>query len=761
MHVYSDNRMKENYSRCRVQMLFGSPNKTWIRVLMSEQSEYLAPEASQQEVYNTVHLQISRAKEELDSSRLQASAAEIELQIEHQTPWQRQTGYTNYFGHGNKDLVHPLVSLPAQHTLSITDNEMMLSNAMDSLFDKAKSSMLQRSNTVLYLFLSKDLDQAKAPWVRLGKDTEKTYQATWKRLMFFIIRISQTNVGMSSQDTTIQSWTLPTTSERLHVTHTLSLAAHRIARLIQFNTLGQQEKHLESYLLQIAIALFCYEAECKELEHPILSFLAHVAWRPVTQTFGDAADFCRSVSHIVWGARTLFCYNHFFSAGSRVSLSLLHSFIHERSKYLIESCLGPMSILFHKQAYAMMSTVHDPPAVNAFWGKDGTIIISDERIQISILIRYIHTMIKQTTHQIVAIAGSIDWLDQNLMLSITNNLSEESNGFWFGMQPDNQALVKSFSCIERLKNDMDFLQQYATINGDGSIAFKRIAAHHLIDSIEVIKKNLLLLTHMTSGIPSCGPEITSTTYANTSLHIRNFFILHGQVIMITSYHKAQKISGKTRLVCRFLPYLVGRLLVHYLTNLLPFQEMITALAGLKTHSTALMFAQTNLDEVTCRTTDDMTGHMRQTMLLASEGAQSLTIATYRHVAIALARQIPDVLRLHQSMTGETIVEDDTEQDAQILQAGHGALADLTYGMSSNILKAITPDVLELFQKISVQWHNLFGFEPMVLPKFDVFATCHDPWIKGKAKYLRSMGTGSEDPVSDRPRNQTPTERRPG
>ena len=178
MHVYSDNRMKENYSRCRVQMLFGSPNKTWIRVLMSEQSEYLAPEASQQEVYNTVHLQISRAKEELDSSRLQASAAEIELQIEHQTPWQRQTGYTNYFGHGNKDLVHPLVSLPAQHTLSATDNEMMLSNAMDSLFDKAKSSMLQRSNTVLYLFLSKDLDQAKAPWVRLGSNTEKTYQAT-------------------------------------------------------------------------------------------------------------------------------------------------------------------------------------------------------------------------------------------------------------------------------------------------------------------------------------------------------------------------------------------------------------------------------------------------------------------------------------------------------------------------------------------------------------------------------------------------------
>ena len=63
------------------------------------------------------------------------------------------------------------------------------------------------------------------------------------------------------------------------------------------------------------------------------------------------------------------------------------------------------------------------------------------------------------------------------------------------------------------------------------------------DRIRDFLRLLLLLIHMTSGQPARGEEITPIRHRNGMLQERNVFVINGQVMFVTRYHKSQALFG--------------------------------------------------------------------------------------------------------------------------------------------------------------------------------------------------------------------------
>ena len=93
-------------------------------------------------------------------------------------------------------------------------------------------------------------------------------------------------------------------------------------------------------------------------------------------------------------------------------------------------------------------------------------------------------------------------------------------------------------------------------------------------AVERFLEYLLILIHITGGQPGRGTGITMLRYANAMQSMRNIFIKEGQVMIVTEYHKSVVVMDQLKVIPRFLPERVGKLLVIYLADVLPFRQLL-------------------------------------------------------------------------------------------------------------------------------------------------------------------------------------------
>ena len=86
---------------------------------------------------------------------------------------------------------------------------------------------------------------------------------------------------------------------------------------------------------------------------------------------------------------------------------------------------------------------------------------------------------------------------------------------------------------------------------------------------------LLLCIHFTGGMPGRSIEIGSIKWCNTRTALRNVFMLHGRLLVVLEYQKAQYSTNRAFYVVRALPPLVSQLLFCYLAFVQPFAESLS------------------------------------------------------------------------------------------------------------------------------------------------------------------------------------------
>lgn len=57
--------------------------------------------------------------------------------------------------------------------------------------------------------------------------------------------------------------------------------------------------------------------------------------------------------------------------------------------------------------------------------------------------------------------------------------------------------------------------------------------------IDRFRELLLFCIHLTGGQPARGIEMTTLRFKNGYLQDRNIFVMHGQMVFVTRYHKSQ------------------------------------------------------------------------------------------------------------------------------------------------------------------------------------------------------------------------------
>jgi len=88
--------------------------------------------------------------------------------------------------------------------------------------------------------------------------------------------------------------------------------------------------------------------------------------------------------------------------------------------------------------------------------------------------------------------------------------------------------------------------------------------------VQKFLEHLLLLFHMTGGQPAREPEILSMRWRNGDT-IRNIFVDYSLVVGIPRYHKTRSTTREDQPIPRFLPAAVSKLVVYYLTIVIPFR----------------------------------------------------------------------------------------------------------------------------------------------------------------------------------------------
>jgi hypothetical protein len=94
--------------------------------------------------------------------------------------------------------------------------------------------------------------------------------------------------------------------------------------------------------------------------------------------------------------------------------------------------------------------------------------------------------------------------------------------------------------------------------------------------VRLFKEELIVLCHMAGGAPARGTEVVSirTENGESARAQRGVFIDNGMVELVTGYHKGYSKSGQAKIIHRYLPEEVGKLLVYYLWLVEPFVQTL-------------------------------------------------------------------------------------------------------------------------------------------------------------------------------------------
>ncbi|KAK6442801.1 hypothetical protein LTR95_000960 [Oleoguttula sp. CCFEE 5521] len=222
-----------------------------------------------------------------------------------------------------------------------------------------------------------------------------------------------------------------------------------------------------------------------------------------------------------------------------------------------------------------------------------------------------------------------------------DNPASTTRGWNLLQDPRNQKIFKGGNTLllQRVLEQTALREEFGTLEVDGAFAWSRARFQKYKTSATEFLEILLLLVHITGGQSARGPEILGLVHVNTACH-RNIFLEEGLIAIVTSYHKGYTCTGTTKIIHRYLPSEVSELLVIYLWLILPFiQKVGLLLRGKKCSPDALerhgpflwparddaQWPSTRLSVFTKRETGDTF-------------STPITVAMYRHIAIALSRR---------------------------------------------------------------------------------------------------------------------------
>lgn len=93
------------------------------------------------------------------------------------------------------------------------------------------------------------------------------------------------------------------------------------------------------------------------------------------------------------------------------------------------------------------------------------------------------------------------------------------------------------------------------------------------------REKLAFLIHVLGGLPARGTEIATVQYCNSQLSLRNVYVRDGLVLILIEYNKTEGVTEEPKIIGRYLPWRLSRLLVMFIADVIPFAEFLEVQIG--------------------------------------------------------------------------------------------------------------------------------------------------------------------------------------
>jgi len=225
-----------------------------------------------------------------------------------------------------------------------------------------------------------------------------------------------------------------------------------------------------------------------------------------------------------------------------------------RDKYLVEENDTPFAALHSLMNYGFVVGKDGVGQTLVSWSQDNHVLyIQGNDLAMDTWKAFLHEMVNMAEDQLVRelmLRPDLGMPDCNLW-EIEDDLSTIKLGHYFGRR-DESSWAKARR--EMLDWNMRASDPYGLIGGnyDDGVQFVRTAVDEYQRRDKEWRQKLYILMLATCGPPPRTTEMTSLRVMDSDLGKRNVFVLGGQVMFVTEYHKSQSIVNRQKVrMCEY------------------------------------------------------------------------------------------------------------------------------------------------------------------------------------------------------------------
>ena len=458
---------------------------------------------------------------------------------------------------------------------------------------------------------------------------------------------------------------------------------------------NQDDEVIRKLIFALSVAVHTQSVPTAIYDSPLLHFIAIEGIDELSLVLKTPSSFTTVLSSHILIARVLHLENG-FPPNVRKSGNVVDDFKKYHRRHIADECMTPIVELLSLRAYGLAKArTHNTKPTCSFNEDHSIIYYKDNKIFIESIKQMVHSVIGEAQNFICdrLVYRPLSYLESRDPSHFTDDMTFATNGKSFLDLPVNN--VKIGQGARRVMQWVEEAGRLSVLKGRGN-HFDPGKVNDYEKLVGLFLEQLIVLGHMTPGLPGRAREVTSMKLRNTWHTMRNVYIQGGDLMLLTEYVKTQNMTGNPMVIARFLPASVAQLFIAFIADVQPFLSFLQDSVR-KTNTTTSPFIWHKNGQPT-----DTSAMSKVLSTYTSKYLYTpITVQPWRHICIAIDRDVirePDALDLGDS--------------AHDLQAAHGSGIAAEYGIRHDLLAGLTTTTIREFRRVSRIWHTWLRLHSM-------------------------------------------------
>ncbi|PNP37241.1 hypothetical protein TGAMA5MH_10863 [Trichoderma gamsii] len=656
------------------------------------------------------------------------------------TNWLKRSGWTAHFTGRDLGEIHLCSRMPGPKD----DRLQRLVAAVDRMFFGRCIAGLKSMPLMARLLLASPhpKDAHSRPFGPLQEKTSMDrYLTYWKRFLCYCM-----NVLSLESDTLLEK-------------HGFSFADGQRKGLETLSEHLQdgdwQERDLEEELLRVSASFWMQRLDGDPFASPLWHFVAVLGIDGESGQLRPAHLFTYVLAGIVYVDRALLAEYAIPTAQRPGMEDLERRFARVRDTWLCKATYSPMGYTLSLLLYGRKIAKETGSRLMVSWSKQGDLMyFMGKPIPMDAIRAMVHEMITDaetllwTELMFKEKKGDGDDVRFTIPLAdVEDDLTQTQRGQSF-VHTNSGLAGKEGEMLEDLvrgKRRQDFLDKDGRWNWEGVRGY--------LKSVDRFKELFMLSAHMGGGAPARGDELGGLRWVNGINRDRGVFIIDGEMVTVTQYHKSLAHFDSPKVIPRFLPPRVAQLMAMYFVYIRPLTDRWEAeqwaLYGKKKPPSDFIWHDENGPWDGTRISKAMAKWSYHYM------GRRITLQDWRHIAIAVSKKHARQRGAAKADFEEDDNDDDEAEQYEIpddLAAAHTTKTAANYGVTIDVLRRLTAESLEIFGQVSHRWHKFLELDqpssgPPPLPlkreaEADIKPQAPRPSKRARVMHLEKQRLGS-------------------